>query len=123
MILISLYQFLRDAQICNAIYPNPLPQQHSLPAISLEHDGASETTLLDGSTMSLKAAIVTVLCWDPSMLVASALAKTVRDTLIGYLGPFGELTAHLIYLESEDEGPETETGLRSVQLQFHISYS
>ena len=85
MILTSFYKFLstRTPALCSAIYPDPLPQQHALPAISLEDDGAKEELLLDSSPQSLKEALVTVLCWSESILTADALATRVHDALVG----------------------------------------
>lgn len=124
MILISLYKYLAayTPQLCKAIYPYPLPQQHPLPAISLEDDGASETQLLDSSVQSLKQNLVTILCWDASSLVANQLANRVHDALVGYTGAFGDVDVRLIAQETRTGGPENETGLLSVQMQFLISY-
>lgn len=124
MILTSLYKFLstRQPTICNTIYPDPLPQRHRLPAISLEDNGAKEELLLDSSVQSLRSALVTVLCWSESILTADALADRVYAEMVGYVGPFGDVEARLISLESRNQGPENETGLRSISLAFEIAY-
>lgn len=125
MILQDLYTFLssRSPALCNAIYPEYLPQTHPLPAIVLELDGDNDLQLMDGSQSSLHEALVTVNCYDASLLVAGQLADSVKSALVGYCGAFGGVDAQYIYKESETSAPETETGLRGIALQFYIAYS
>lgn len=124
MILPALYSFLstRVPPLCDAIYPEMLPQQHPLPALLLEFNSDDDHQLLDGTVSSLTTSIVTVHCLDPSYLVASSLAAAVKNVLVGYQGPFGSYTAQYIYKESESPAPERETGLRGIALEFFIAY-
>lgn len=125
MILQDVYQFLRGVSpsLCDAIYPEYLPLTHALPAITVELDSNDDEQLLDGSQSSLRQALVTVNCYDPSLLAAGALADRVKSALIGYRGSFGSVSAECIYKESETSAPETETGLRGISIQFFLGYS
>ena len=124
MILTSLYQFLssRSPRLCQSIYREELPQEHPLPALTFELDADDDVQLLDGTQGSLHEALVTLNCYDPSALVADALAASVKNVLVGYTGAFGSYTAQCIYKENETSAPETVSGLRGVSLQFFIAY-
>lgn len=123
-ILQSVYTHLkgRSPKLCDSIYPDYLPQTTPLPALVLELDSDTDTQLLDGGQSSLHQALVTVLVYDPSLLIALALAGTVKAALIGYVGAMGDHTIRMIYKEQESSAPETATGLRGVALQFFIGY-
>lgn len=123
-ILQSVYTHLsgRSPKLCDAIYPDYLPQEHPHPALVLSLDSDRDIQLLDGGQSSLHEALIAIDCYDTSLLVALALAVRVKAALIGYVGGMGDHTVRMIYKESESSAPETATGLRGVSLQFFVGY-
>lgn len=125
MIIASTFQFLssRSPPLCNAIYPEQFPQKHPLPAISFEKNGDDSEPLIDGTVSSLHTALMTINCYDASILIAEQLAKRVVAEMANYNGPFGSVEAKWIQKESEVAAPETDLGLRGIALTFLIAYT
>ena len=120
-VVTSIYTVL-DAALTESVYPQVLPQNPTVPAVTYNLDDDEESTLLDGTTEGLKQTLFTVDCWAATYAAAHTLADAVKTALVGSTGTFGTVTADHLRKEREIDLFEADTRLHRVSLQFLLAY-
>jgi hypothetical protein len=125
MIVDSLFSFLAaDAGIydrCQSIFPQTIPQNASLPAITYTLNSEERDQLMAGVGL-LKTALIDIEAWHTDHRGAHELADAIETLLAGYRGEFGSKTAEHIRMERKFELFESDSGLYRVSQQFLIAY-
>lgn len=125
MIVDSFYGFLAAdagvAALCQSIWPQTIPQNAGMPAITYSLDDEQVDRLLDGPG-DLRSALIDVSTWSPDHAQSHELADAVESALVGHRGTFGTKTAEHIRLERKFELFESDTRLYRVSQQFFIAY-
>jgi hypothetical protein len=110
------------AALCpESIFPQVMPLEAKLPAITYSLDGDTRDQLLD-VVGALRQALVSIDVFDPDHYVAHQLADTVEGSLVDYRGAFGSKTAEHIRLERRFDLFESDSKLYRVSQQFLIAY-
>jgi hypothetical protein len=101
--------------VSNRCYPDVAPAGAAQPYIVWQQAGGEAFNFMESAAVGKRNARIQVACWAATRLAASALARSVEDTLVASsLNPFvlGAMTAvH-----------EPETGLYGTRQDFSLFY-
>ncbi len=91
------------------IFPNVIPQEADVPAITYQQITGIRTHNMQGSVGLVKARYQ-INCWAASYAKAKEIAGAVRLALDGYSSAVGPVIIDVIKLDSEGDMPETAPG-------------
>jgi len=92
------------------IYPNVVPQNAAMPAVTYQQISGPRVHDMQGS-VGLVRARFQVNCWAESYAKAKELAGAVRLALDGYSGTVLQTTISVIHLDNESDMPEMLAGV------------
>lgn len=130
MIVESLYSHLTDDAGVSAItarmYPQTLPQEVTLPAISYFMAADNREPLIDGEMSPLKEALFDLNAWAETYTEAHQLAEAIEAALVGTVGAFGSASpadnVDTIRMERKFDLFETDTKRYRVTMRFFVAY-
>ena len=120
----ALYAFLTNAgsSAHGRIYPQQLPQQAQLPAMTyVQVSGAGEYS--QSGPSRLVHPRYQIDCWGDGYLAASTLAEEVKQAVDGYRGMMGGFEVGVTFIEDERDNFDPETFRHWVSLDIEIWYS
>ncbi len=88
------------------VFPR-LPQPAVFPAVRYQLITTTRTQAIDGP-VGVTEAMLQLDCMARSYTEAKAVAAQVRTVLHGYRGAWGDLKAHLVHLQSENDFSEQD---------------
>lgn len=102
---INLYSFLTGKTaittlVSTRVYPQMLPQNATLPAITWHCYGVESEYQLDGAT-GWAIASYQIDIWANTLASATAIGEAVRNALQGYSGKIGNDTVHVVLLQNQ----------------------
>lgn len=113
------------------IYPAHLPQDQTLPAITLEREGGEPIGAMGGSTATSRATI-RFDYWAQAeaggqYTLVKSIADAVRAVFDRYRGALDDLTVSGAFLRSEEDSPEppedaTDMALEHVTQSYEVWY-
>lgn len=117
-------QVLATANIGDRMYPDTLPQQPTLPAISYQVISETRRATMRGPD-DLSRVRVQVDCWANTSIEAHAVADSVRAALDGFKGPMGsaspiEAAAVGIFAVNAFSSYEPEARIYRVSRDFFV---
>jgi hypothetical protein len=97
--LVAILTGLSPQVKCYARFPQPA----DLPAVRFQRVYATRTNSIDGSNVGVTEVGLQLDCVGNTYREAKTLADTVREALHGYNGPWGDLTARFVHLQTEND--------------------
>jgi len=115
MIEAALYDHLRTdpaiaARVGDRIYPAPLPQDVTLPAVTYSRDGAIDTETLDDGQTAFTGAEIQVDAWADDYQQARQLAAEIHAALRNYRGMMGAVRVAAVFRQAEIDVYESSVG-------------
>lgn len=98
-----------NSLIATRVYPNIVPQNAPMPAITYQQISGPRDHVMAGPT-GLVGARYQINCWASSYAGAKELAEAVRKELDGYSGTVNTRVIEVIILEDEGDMPEVTPG-------------
>jgi len=108
------------------IYPEVLPQDGTVPALTYQRVAGYEVASMDGVT-GLARTTIQINCIAATYIEAKALRDAVRTALAGTSGTWGSTTVQACYGDGERDLPDLAIGTdanrrRVVSMDFEIWY-
>lgn len=96
--------------VSDRIYPMPLPQHATLPALTYTRISTVRTYSLEADMRKARARIQ-IDSWATTDAVAYQLARAVRHAMSGFYGSMSGTQVHLITIEDERDFFESQAGI------------
>lgn len=126
MIESALWQFLVSnpgvyALVGNRIGPMKLPRNPKFPEVTYQVISSSRPYVHEGAA-GLTTKVVQYDVWAKSYQECKSVAKALREALEGYRGTMDGVTVYAVFLLSQLDDYDQETGIYRQTMDFEVSY-
>lgn len=101
------------------VYPNALPLNATMPAVTLQEISGNQDVNQDGPSDPSETRIQ-IDCWARDMAVAAAVREAIKVKLNGFAGLAAGMPLHGVFLAGKRTSYELDTKLHGASMDFMV---